>query len=667
MTMSGEFVGSPLYMSPEQITAGRVAIDHRTDIYSLGATLYELLVLEPPFPGQTRDQVLSQILHKDATAPRKLNRKIPVDLDTICMKAIDKDPDRRYQTAGQFSNDLKNYVNRYAISARRIGIVGKGFRVMRRNPTVTMLAGCLVISLLFVCLGALAWRTHERRDAQSDAMDNIIVGRIDKAEADVERARTWGAGDAWYYRNKGHIMLLRGDLEEANVYLDLAETSGDSSVPLLSLRAIAKFYSGHEQAYFQDTNALLNFDELSIEDHFYLGIALEWSNPREAMSHLKIVADHEERSLAVTMSLGFAKATLAMDEPVPAKAITLVDEAINDLTSCLSDWPNNEKLNAMLAESYLVASQLQQQIGEDALSDKLLMQAKQHCEMIADDSKDSVNGLIKYYYIQYANGFDAAARFSRNFIDDPSRQNNYLASYAIIDAFRLGDPAGGETAYARLEETLSLDGEQQLIRNTKLAYLELARLSIPTSSAEREDYLRSFQEYLDRKSKQKDYSGFEQDWLALRLLGANPDIAMRHAARSAGFFSTFKNPMQHDIVPLCDYLAAETPDDKATIAASEKKNSKRLMATTYFCIAAPRWRRDAASRLGDTSKVVSIKANFIISSINGVLHSGISSTMTRTGPIGSSESVARRKVVQFMPCDVKHCRLPPELTIQCQT
>ena len=112
MTMTGEFVGSPLYMSPEQITAGRVPVDHRTDIYSLGATLYETLTLTPPYRGERRDQILAQILHKDPLPPRRLNRKIPVDLETICLKAMEKDPDRRYQTAGQFAEDLRRYVNR---------------------------------------------------------------------------------------------------------------------------------------------------------------------------------------------------------------------------------------------------------------------------------------------------------------------------------------------------------------------------------------------------------------------------------------------------------------------------------------------------------------------------------------------------------------------------
>ena len=77
MTISGEFVGSPLYMSPEQITAGRAPLDHRTDIYSLGATLYELLTLDPPYPGRQRDQVIAQILHKEVVPPRQKNKRIP--------------------------------------------------------------------------------------------------------------------------------------------------------------------------------------------------------------------------------------------------------------------------------------------------------------------------------------------------------------------------------------------------------------------------------------------------------------------------------------------------------------------------------------------------------------------------------------------------------------
>jgi len=85
--------GTPYYMSPEQ-TLGR-NVDHRTDIYSLGATLYELLTLEPPFPGQRRDQIIAQIIGKEPKSARRHNKRVPVDLETICLKAMEKDPDRR--------------------------------------------------------------------------------------------------------------------------------------------------------------------------------------------------------------------------------------------------------------------------------------------------------------------------------------------------------------------------------------------------------------------------------------------------------------------------------------------------------------------------------------------------------------------------------------------
>ena len=166
MTVTGEMLGTPRYMSPEQITAGRVPIDHRTDIYSLGVTLYELLTFRPPFAGSQRDQLLAQILQKTPPSPRKLNPKVPVDLETICLQAIDKDPDRRYATAGQMADDLRRYLNRFAILARRIGPWGQFQKWIKRNPSLSAaLAALLMCSALAVAMG---YRAHliERRRVQ---------------------------------------------------------------------------------------------------------------------------------------------------------------------------------------------------------------------------------------------------------------------------------------------------------------------------------------------------------------------------------------------------------------------------------------------------------------------------------------------------------------------
>ncbi|MEM6365210.1 MAG: serine/threonine-protein kinase [Planctomycetota bacterium] len=587
VTMSGEFVGSPLYMSPEQVTAGRVSIDHRTDIYSLGATLYELLALRPPFPGRSRDQVLSQILQKEAVSPRRFNRKIPLDLDTICMKAIDKDPDQRYQQAGQLAEDLRKYVNRHAISARRIGLLGKGLRLAQRNPVVTALASCLILCIGLSSWGGTVWWSEKLRDSQKNAIDSIIVGRIEKADADVELAKSWGADDGWYFRNKGHIELLRGDLDQSDRYLKLAESAGDSSVPLACLQALSKFYGSHEQDYFRDCNTLLEISTsptLSIEDRFYIGIALEWGNPKAALQLLSSVEKEMEQSAAVTLSLGSVKTMRAMDEPDVERALSLIDGAIQDLETCLRYWPENTKVHAMLTEANLAAFQFQKQRSNPAEADRHLVAAKKYCESISYDSNDSINGLTRYYYLQYADGFDFAAKSLLRQFPNLQRRNNYLASYAIIDAFRLGEPASAEEAYARLNESLPREKSGQLIRSTKRSFLEIARLSTPTTESERAELLHAFQNYLSDKSMQNDFSNFEEDWLALRLLGASPEAARKHAAKSEGFFRSFNNPMQRDLVPLCDYLASEDPDDDDLIEYCESRDSKRLKAAVHFCI-----------------------------------------------------------------------------------
>ena len=95
LTMTGYVFGTPHYMSPEQITGGQVHIDRRTDVYSLGATLYELIVLAKPFFGETRDQLYRQILLKEPTRPRKLRAGVPRVMETIALQAMEKDLDAR--------------------------------------------------------------------------------------------------------------------------------------------------------------------------------------------------------------------------------------------------------------------------------------------------------------------------------------------------------------------------------------------------------------------------------------------------------------------------------------------------------------------------------------------------------------------------------------------
>jgi serine/threonine protein kinase len=108
LTMTGDLLGTLRYMSPEQALARRVVIDHRTDVYSLGVTLYELLTLRPAFGGHDRAEILRRIAQEEPRSLRRLNPAVPADLETIVRKAMDKDPEARYTTAGELAEDLKS-------------------------------------------------------------------------------------------------------------------------------------------------------------------------------------------------------------------------------------------------------------------------------------------------------------------------------------------------------------------------------------------------------------------------------------------------------------------------------------------------------------------------------------------------------------------------------
>ena len=118
MTMTGDIVGTLRYMAPEQALAKRVVIDHRADVYSLGATLYELLTLQPAFAETDRSELLKQIAFEEPRPLRKLDRRIPAELETIVLKAMAKNPDERYQTAQQLADDLRAFLENRPIKAK---------------------------------------------------------------------------------------------------------------------------------------------------------------------------------------------------------------------------------------------------------------------------------------------------------------------------------------------------------------------------------------------------------------------------------------------------------------------------------------------------------------------------------------------------------------------
>jgi serine/threonine protein kinase/Tfp pilus assembly protein PilF len=185
VTMTGDLVGTLRYMSPEQALAKRTVVDHRTDVYSLGATLYEMLTLQPAFAGKDREELLRQIAFEEPTPPRRINQAIPAELETIIVKAMAKEPADRYVTAKELAEDLGCFLEHRPIRAKRPTLAQRARKWSQRHrPLVRATAVFFVVAIvgLAVSVFLLLNEREQTRKALAEAQANHI-------RADTQRQR----------------------------------------------------------------------------------------------------------------------------------------------------------------------------------------------------------------------------------------------------------------------------------------------------------------------------------------------------------------------------------------------------------------------------------------------------------------------------------------------
>src|SRR5437660_4543692 len=242
VTHTLDVLGTPSYMAPEQAVGNKAAISSVTDVYGLGAVLYQLLTGQPPFAGGTTYETIRLLLNTEPRPPRLLNPKIDRDLSTICLKCLEKDPKRRYASALALAEDLERWLKHEPILARHTGIFIRGRKWVRRNPTSALLAASLVA--LIAAAGWIIWKSELIRQPLTTGIavlpfENLSQQKEDGAFADgvqddiltklakIGDLKVISRNSVMEYRGKRNVRQIGDALRVSHVLEGSARRSGD--------------------------------------------------------------------------------------------------------------------------------------------------------------------------------------------------------------------------------------------------------------------------------------------------------------------------------------------------------------------------------------------------------------------------------------------------------
>ena len=270
LTHEGDLLGTPAYMSPEQANGKGWHADPRSDVYSLGAVLFRLVCGRLPFEGSMAE-VVHQVIERECPDPSKVNNSVNRDLRTIILKCLAKEPDDRYQSAGQFAADLGNFLEQKPIAARPIGVLGRLVRFSRRKPVVAgLVASSLLLAAFFVGTATQLHQVRKQRDkvavAEKQSKELLMNASLDAGKLAAQRGH--------FEQATIHFQqaLLHPNVEKDKVRLRLAKTQIANKEPLLAVEQIKRASNGSANAdeYFA-AELLLAKAEVALRDSSHFG------------------------------------------------------------------------------------------------------------------------------------------------------------------------------------------------------------------------------------------------------------------------------------------------------------------------------------------------------------------------------------------------------------
>ena len=366
-TASGAVMGTPSYMAPEQARGETQAVGPACDVYALGAILYECMTGRPPFRAPTAVDTLMQVVSREPPKPRVLQPTTPVDLETVCLKCLRKEPGRRYASAGALADDLQRFREGRPIEARPVGWGERGTKWVRRNPAWAAGLACILAAL--ISTGFFAYQAHHegqaretenRQNALDKALTAAMGGDLEAAELAITDAERLGASTGQVRMLRGQVGLHRGKTQEAIRDLEQAVQLLPESVAARGMLAVAYAYDGQ---WDQFGKALVEMELLSPEtpeDFLFKGYAEAEHDPERGLRAINEAIRRRPSMTIARLIRAEVHAWHAQEKGDPEEA----ERAVRETAYARDLLPDNPEAICASLEAQLTAAGVYARVGQ---------------------------------------------------------------------------------------------------------------------------------------------------------------------------------------------------------------------------------------------------------------------------------------------------------------